>query len=109
MADTQRDALERRRVREGLTRGRGEEMSAQQKAWESACRAWSLDDGSDPEKTGALGERLMYAAIDLICDLEETLDHPKLRQVLGFVEDCAPDEVMANQRDWMAIRDEAVK
>lgn len=49
-------------------------MSQQRKAWDSACRAWSLDDGKDPEKTGALGERLMYAATDLICDLESVID-----------------------------------
>lgn len=40
--------------------------------------------------------------------LEEALDHPLLRKVLGFVEDCAPDEVMATQRAWMAIRDEVL-
>lgn len=46
----------------------------QEKAWDSACRAWSLDDGKDPEKTGSLGERLMYAATDLICALQGEIE-----------------------------------
>ena len=46
----------------------------QEKAWGAACRAWSLDDGKDPEKTGALGERLMYADTDLICALQGEIE-----------------------------------
>lgn len=33
-------------------------------------------------------------------ELYEALDHPLLREVLGFVEDAAPDEVMAKLRLW---------
>jgi len=32
--------------------------------------------------------------------LIEALDHRLLREVLGFVEDVAPDEVMASLRQW---------
>lgn len=52
----------------------------QEKAWNSACRAWSLDDGKDPEKTGALGERLMYAATDLICALQGEIESRDMKQ-----------------------------
>lgn len=46
----------------------------EEKAWDSACRAWSLDDGKNPEKTGILGERLMYAATDFICALQSEIE-----------------------------------
>jgi hypothetical protein len=38
-------------------------------------------------------------------DLLEALDHPFLREVLGYVEDCAPDEVMNALRLWQELQD----
>lgn len=36
------------------------------KAWRAATKAWSDDDGKDPQRTVKLGEAMMFAAIDLI-------------------------------------------
>jgi hypothetical protein len=43
-------------------------------AWDTSCKAWSLDDGKDAQKTVELGERMMYAATDLINELQVQLD-----------------------------------
>jgi len=41
-----------------------------EKAWGAACRAWSRDAGSNVMETIRLGETMMYAATDRICELE---------------------------------------
>lgn len=43
------------------------------RAWETACRAWSRYDCADTIKTVQLGETMMFAATDLISDLEAAL------------------------------------
>lgn len=40
--------------------------------------------------------RLIAAAPELL----DVADHPLLREVLGYVEDCAPDEIMGKLRHW---------
>ncbi len=42
--------------------------------WEAATRAWSGDDCADVMKTMEAGERMLFAAIDLICLLEDAAD-----------------------------------
>ena len=47
---------------------------AEEAAWQRAIRAWSRDDGSDPEKTGMLVKRLLYASTDLIMAQDALID-----------------------------------
>lgn len=49
-----------------------ERLKGLERAWQNAINAWSRDDGKDAEKTGVLGERLLYAATDLI-DEQDTI------------------------------------
>jgi len=67
-------------------------VSKERKEWDAACRAWSLDDGANPEKTGALGERLMYAATDLICLLETCLEDEEVPYMENAVKSSERDE-----------------
>lgn len=51
----------------------GEKLTETRRAWETACRAWSRDNCADVIATMKLGEAMMFAAIDLICALEDAL------------------------------------
>lgn len=42
--------------------------------WNAATRAWSRDDCSDVVKLMKAGERMLFAAIDLICALEDAAE-----------------------------------
>lgn len=48
--------------------------------------------------------RLIAAAPELL----SALDHPLLREILGFIEDAAPDEVMATLRLWQDTQRAAI-
>jgi hypothetical protein len=50
-----------------------EAVSVARAKWDAACRSWSADDCSNVIVTMQTGERLMYAATDLICALEDAL------------------------------------
>ena len=45
--------------------------------WHAATRAWSRDDCTDVMKTMKAGERMLFAAIDLICLLEDAADNQR--------------------------------
>lgn len=49
-------------------------VEAARAAWDTACSKWSRDDGADLTKTVLVGERLLYAATNLICALEDVVD-----------------------------------
>lgn len=42
--------------------------------WKAACKAWSADKLDQIEETMRLGEVMMFAATDRICELEDALD-----------------------------------
>lgn len=52
----------------------GGKLKEARQAWEAATRAWSRDDCADVIKTMKLGEAMMFAAIDLICALEDAIE-----------------------------------
>lgn len=45
-------------------------LTKARKAWDDACKAWSQDNLDQIEETMRLGEVMMFAATDLICELE---------------------------------------
>lgn len=51
-------------------------LAKAQAAWAAACKAWSRDDASDVLATMKRGEAMMYAATDLICALEASIEGP---------------------------------
>lgn len=51
----------------------GGKLKEARQAWEAATRAWSRDDCADVIKTMKLGEVMMFAATDLICEMERAL------------------------------------
>ncbi|WP_312595422.1 hypothetical protein [Brevundimonas sp.] len=52
----------------------GKTLKEARSEWDAATRAWSRDDCADVMKTMKAGERMLYAAIDLICLLEDAAD-----------------------------------
>jgi hypothetical protein len=51
-----------------------DKVEAARAKWNAASAAWSKDDCSDAMATMQAGERMMYAATDLICALEDQVD-----------------------------------
>ena len=51
----------------------GGKLKEARQAWETATRAWSRDDCADVIKTMKLGEVMMFAETDLICEMERAL------------------------------------
>lgn len=51
----------------------GGKLKEARKAWDDACKAWSQDNLDQIEETMRLGEVMMFAATDLICEMERAL------------------------------------
>lgn len=49
-------------------------MTELTKAWKAACKAWSADNLDQIEETMRLGEVMMFAATDLICEQEARIE-----------------------------------
>lgn len=52
-------------------------LKAYYRRFDAACSAWNCDDGKDVKRTIRLGEDMMFAAADLIAELEAVLEGRK--------------------------------
>lgn len=66
----------------------------------------SLKDGQSisPSTCGIPARDETQALEQRVRELEAVMDHPALREVLSFVQDSAPDEVMNTLRTWRAAQ-----
>ena len=51
----------------------------------------------------------MTARQKMALDAVQLLDDPRLRQALGYLEDCAADEIWTPLRSWIADRDHVLR
>lgn len=62
---------------------------------------------NDADRLGELADAAIAAMRPAAGDARALLDHPLLREVLGYIEDAGPADVWGAAQSWMALRDAA--